>query len=413
LAFVTLSLTLGFLPAIAALLAGSWLDGRGNKAFDLLIQGQGEEAEKLALEEVARELPGPVADEYLTAAAIGQALQGDLKKTEATLAKREAPVTQLQGLRGDFHRLIGAVLLADLGAAKLGLEVAGDINPRQEDAGLCLTHVRLNLSAGRYRKAQEILEVVLERFTSPAVRRDTQAQFLRLARETWDPEIEHLLPGFDPQDPREAEIQLSCRLFLAEIQARPRDAEMLSQKLMQLRCQQLEVEFPEDFFLWRDSLKSAQLHAADCSPEDQEALLERIAPVRDGLPETEQENIEGGYLEAWLEMNLALSRGQSRQALLEGEEDRVMLFSGAVLATSRILILASILGDPGAAAQELLRLRNAFPEAPGLLAASAALRLLANRSLDAQDAFTLKRARYAARLFPPEIARILEDLPVA
>jgi hypothetical protein len=406
-----MAMTTSLLPAFALMALGMWLDRRANRAFDLLAVGASEECEKLALEEATRELPGPVSDEYLTAAAIARAMQGDVEAARGYLDQREGSVHDLHGLSRYLHRPLGAAVLMGLGEPELALDLMGELDERKEEAVLCLSHVSLLLASARYRRAQEILEVVMQRFTSPAVVRDTHALLLRLARETWDPELEKLLPGFEPQSAWEAEVQLSSRLFLAEIEGRFHDAEMVSKKLMQLRCQQAEVEYSEEFFLWRDSLKSAQLHARESRAEDLQALLERSARVRDGLDEKERENIEGRYLEAWLEMSLALRTGRDQDALLEGEEDQVLGFSGGVLAASRVLIQASLRGDGAGAARDLITFRGAFRELPALEASSSVLKILRGTELDEKDRFSLRKALFARTLFPPEVARILQDLP--
>lgn len=410
LGLVLITFGAGLLPGLAFLFATRWLESRSLRTFHLLGAGQAEKAETLALEEASRELPGPVQDEYWTAAAIARTMQGDLEGTREYLEKREGPVHELQALSPYLHRPLASTLLMAQGEPHLALEMLGEIDAAVAEAPLCLTHAGLLLTGARYQRAQEILLTCLDRFTAPDTVRDTHALLLRLARETWDPEIENLLRRFRPDGSWESEVQLASRLFLAEIQGRAPDAVQLSQKLMHLRCQQVDVEFSEDFLLWRDSLKSAQLHVRDTETPDLEAALERAALVRDRLDPRESQNIEGCFLEAWLEMSLALGQGRTAHALLEGEEDRVLLFSGGVLAASRILLRATVLDDLGAASEELMHWRGLFPELPALQAVTACLKILRGSELGEEDPFRIRRGLYARRLFPPEVERELTRL---
>lgn len=399
----------GFLASLGTFFAYLYVQGRLHRPFDLLVAGDVEEAEAAARKALEGEEPGPVADEYLTLAAIARACQGDREGARELMERREAPISDLWALHPRLHRPFGAAAFDALGEPELALDLMQEVEAATAESGLVLLKVATQISARRYRDAQRDLAALVARVSTPAVLHAAHGLFVTLAWGTWDREVEKLLRDFEPKGYGDQALRLDAKIFLAEIRGERGEARALVQKVLAVRAEETGFHPSEEFMAWHADLYGAYLEAEELSDEELERALASARRTGDRIDGPERESTEALFLEGWIECCLALRRGDPEGALLPEARPAALHARGGALRGARILLLACELDDPTRAAEEVLLARREGGESPGIMAAAARVRELRGKELDPEDRLALARARYAARLFPPGVRRHLGE----
>lgn len=398
---------LGPLPGALVFLAYWQLRARAHRPFDLLAEERVGEAEAAALEDLSGELPGPVADEYLTVAAIGRAMAGDRVGARELLARRQAPVRELAALLPDVHRPLGAAALEAVGDPESALDVLGAPDPDRGDPELVVMRAGLLAAARRYDEARLVLARLRARALPEDPARTAIGVGVAVARETWDPDLETMLDEFSPRDGREEAIALSARAFLGEVKGHPEEAHAFGRRLFELRLAQAGLEGSPGLHRLRDELESTLLRLDRMDPESLAIARTRLRDLALGAGAEARGVLEVRWLEACIELAWGWMTREERAARLEGASGEVLDAAGAFLRSARALWLIETRRPDDAAAAVDLALR-AGRDAPPARVADALLRQLRGQPLDEVHQDALHRARYALRVYPSPLRPMLE-----
>ncbi len=401
---------IGFLPAMLLLIAGHWFRSAAETPYRALLSESPEESEKLALEFAKKEEPGPLSDAYLTAAATAKAMAGDKAGAKDLLAQRESPVTELKLLDPWFLPL-AATAFHSIGEASEAMDLMGPLDPESDSIDRLLFGASLSIASRRFRSSLAILQGLLKRTSSPVRRRHIHGLFVLLARESWDPELPELLKRLHPETSEEHEISLLSRTYLAEISAQPEQALGLLEKLWAHRYSVRKLDPSEKFLDWKKELHSTRLFVSRFENKQLDAILRGLEAKTKNFKKTDVVDIEDEYSKCWLEIHHALL-SETPEALNKiAISKSAWMYEGGILWASRILVEASLLNDFDLAQRTLLKARSVAGESPAVMAAAAVLRLWKNQEVGEEGQFALTKARMALELFPPRIAKMLQDLP--
>ncbi len=401
------TLSLGGLFGLGTYLAYRFVRKHLDRPFDLLLAGEFEAAEQEVEAALAKEPPGPVADELLTVAAISRACRGDRAGARAYMDRRTAPVSDLQGLHPRLHRPIGAAAFEAVGEPELALDLLGDVDPSESESGLVLLKASTLIAAGRFRGAGRALELLVKRFSTPSVLRLAHGLYLLLAQATWDPELAPLLRDYEPRSAHETELALAGKLQLAEFTGNRGEAQALDGKLRALRAELSALKPGEAALAWHQALYRLFVESDAMEPEVLAKGLAEADALERALPEGSLVPLEDRWFRSWLGMQAALARGEPREAVLPDLANELLDHRGGVLGACRILILGGVVDDLHAATEERMRMASRGREAPALEAVTALLATWSGRALDDEARIALGRAQRAERAFPPALRPLL------